>query len=343
MKEKATEIRKEDIPEIPDIPGLRFRLFQGESDFANILAVFNACKYVDGLDYTMTLENISHHFKHLERSDPYTDLIFVEADGKAIGYGRVGWYPEDTGDKIYYGLGWVIPSWRRKGIGTAILKFIEHRGRLIAADHPEDNKKYHQNDHNDQRADVAHLLKKNGYKEVRWVYEMVRSIDEPLPEVSLPKELEVRPVPKNRYRDLFNAQNEAFRDHWGHVEATEEGYQRFLSEPTFNPSLWKVAWDQDQVAGMVLNYVHEEENLEYQRKRGYTENISVRHPYRRQGLARYLLVSSIKMFQEMGMKETALGVDTQNQHQALSLYEGVGYKVDIKHTTYRKPLTSREG
>jgi ribosomal protein S18 acetylase RimI-like enzyme len=157
------------------------------------------------------------------------------------------------------------------------------------------------------------------------------------------KELEVRPVPKNRYRDLFNAQNEAFRDHWGFVEATEEDYQRFLSEPTFNPNLWKVAWDQDQVAGMVLNYVHEEENREYKRKRGYTENISVCRPYRRQGLARYLLVSSIKMFQEMGMEETALGVHTQNQQQALSLYEGVGYKVDKKETVFRKPLTSQEG
>ena len=342
MKRKGTELRKEDFLEIPDIPGLRFRYFQGESDYANILNVFNSCKDVDGVDYSMAIENISHHYKHLERSDPYTDLIFVEVDGKAIGYGRVGWYPEDAGDKIYYGLGWVIPAWRRKGIGTAILKFIEHRGREIAADHSEDNKKYHQNDHNDQRADVAQLLKKNGYKEVRWGYEMVRSIDEPLPEVSLPKGLEVRPVPKNRYRDLFNAQNEAFRDHWGFVEATEEDYQRFLSEPTLNPSLWKVAWDQDQVAGMVLNYVHEEENREYQRKRGYTENISVGRPYRRQGLARYLLVSSIKMFQEMGMEETALGVDTQNQHQALSLYEGVGYKVDKKDTVYRKPLTNQE-
>jgi ribosomal protein S18 acetylase RimI-like enzyme len=103
-----------------------------------------------------------------------------------------------------------------------------------------------------------------------------------------------------------------------------------------------VAWDQDQVAGMVLNYVHEEENREYQRKRGYTENISVSLPYRRQGLARYLLVLSIKMFQEMGMEETALGVDTKNQNHALSLYEGVGYKVDKKDTVYRKPLTSRE-
>jgi ribosomal protein S18 acetylase RimI-like enzyme len=342
MKGNVTEIQKANIPEIPDITGLRFRYFQGESDFANILAVFNACKDVDGVDYTMTIENISHHYEHLERSDPFTDLIFVEIDNKVIGYGRVGWYPEDAGDRIYYGLGWVIPAWRRKGIGTAILKFIEHRSREIAADHPKDNKKYYQNDHNDQRADVAQMLKKNGYKEVRWGYEMVRPIAEPLPEVSLPKGLEVRPVPKNRYRDLFNADNEAFRDHWGHVEATEEDYQRFLSQPTFNPSLWKVAWDQDQVAGMVLNHVNEEENREYQRKRGHTEDISVRYPYRRQGLASYLLVSSIKMFQEMGMEETALAVDTQNEHHALSLYEGVGYRVDKKDTVYRKPLTSRE-
>jgi ribosomal protein S18 acetylase RimI-like enzyme len=44
------------------------------------------------------------------------------------------------------------------------------------------------------------------------------------------------------------------------------------------------------------------------------------------------------MFRDMGMEETALGVDVQNPHGALRLYESVGYHVDRRHTTYRKPL-----
>jgi hypothetical protein len=50
-------------------------------------------------------------------------------------------------------------------------------------------------------------------------------------------------------------------------------------------------------------------------------------------------VRSIAMFVGMGMEETALGVDTQNPNGALRLYESVGYQVERRYTTYRKPLT----
>ena len=144
---------------------------------------------------------------------------------------------------------------------------------------------------------------------------------------------------EDHYRLIWDAQSEAFIDHWGPTESTEEDYQRWLSDPvTFDPKIWKVAWDGDQVAGMVLNFVSEKENQEYQRKRGYTEFISVRHPWRRLGLARSLLVQSIEMFREIGVEETVLGVDTQNPNHALNLYESVGYKITQKGTTYRKPL-----
>ena len=46
------------------------------------------------------------------------------------------------------------------------------------------------------------------------------------------------------------------------------------------------------------------------------------------------------MFVEMGMQETALGVDTQNPNGALRLYESVGYQVDKRYTTYRKRLSA---
>jgi ribosomal protein S18 acetylase RimI-like enzyme len=89
---------------------------------------------------------------------------------------------------------------------------------------------------------------------------------------------------------------------------------------------------------MVLNFYSQKENEEYNRKRGYTEGISVRRPWRKRGLARALIVQSMKMFKAMGMTETALGVDTQNLSGALRLYKSVGYRAVKKHTIYRKAL-----
>jgi ribosomal protein S18 acetylase RimI-like enzyme len=63
----------------------------------------------------------------------------------------------------------------------------------------------------------------------------------------------------------------------------------------------------------------------------------VRRPWRRQGVARALLTRSIQMFIEMGMQETALGVDTENPNGALNLYQDVGYTEEKRFITYRKP------
>jgi ribosomal protein S18 acetylase RimI-like enzyme len=77
---------------------------------------------------------------------------------------------------------------------------------------------------------------------------------------------------------------------------------------------------------MVRSFINPKENAEYNRKRGWTDEICVRRPWRRRGLARSLLVQSLHAVKERGMQEAGLGVDTQNPSGALHLYESVGFK-----------------
>jgi mycothiol synthase len=326
------------IPEAPPIPGLRLRYFQGESDYSKIKNVLDACREADDLEYAITIEAIAHNFEHMERSNPYTDMIFAEVDGDPVAYSRVGWLLEGSGDYVYYALGWIKPECRRKGLGTAILKHNERRIREIASDHPAEAKKFFQNDHEGQQVGVAALLKANGYQEVRWGYRMTRPTSDPLPAAPLPPGLKVRPVTEEHIRPVWEAAHEAFSESWGFAPATEEGYERWISGPYFDPSLWKVAWDGEEVAGMVLNFADTDYNQEYGIQRGWTDPICVRKAWRRRGLARALLVESIQMFRQMDFDETALGVDTQNPNRALDLYAGVGYQTIRKGITYRKPL-----
>ena len=326
------------LPEAPVIPGLKFRHFRGEADYPVILDIFNACQVVDGSDSTSTLESVAHNYSHLERCNPFTDMIFAEVDGQAVAYGRVWWSQEGAGEYIYYSLGWLKPEWRRKGIGTAILRYLEQRIYEIAAQHPVKDDKFVQCSHNDLQVGLAALLKANGYQEVRWGYLMSRLTTDPLPEAPMPPDLEVRPATQERIRPVWDALQEAFSESWGFVAGTEDTYQSWISGREFKPELWKVAWDGQEVAGMVLNFVDPDNPVVDGRKRGWTDPICVRKPWRRLGLARSLLVQSIQMFRELGFDETALGVDTQNPNHALTLYEGVGYKMVRKGTTYRKKL-----
>jgi mycothiol synthase len=184
-------------------------------------------------------------------------------------------------------------------------------------------------------------LERWNYKAVRYSFEMVRLDLENIPNIPLPTGVEVRPVEAEHTRQIWEASNEAFRDHWGYIPDPWEGFQQMMDDPDFDPSLWRVAWQGDQIAGMVLSFINKDENEMYGRKRGYTENICVRRPWRRQGLAKALIGRSLVALKEHGMTEAGLGVDSENISGALHLYEFMGYRVVKRSTVYRKPLNNQ--
>jgi mycothiol synthase len=181
-------------------------------------------------------------------------------------------------------------------------------------------------------------LRSEGYVSVRHFYDMVRGTLADLPNAPLPSGLAVRPVQPAHYRAIWEADQDAFHDHWGFMPGTEEEYQRWLAFPYFDPSLWCVAWDGGEVAGQVRSFIMPAENRTFNRQRGYTEDISVRKPWRRRGLARALIGLSFQALRMRGMKEAALRVDTDNESGALRLYACCGFQVAKHSSAYRKPM-----
>lgn len=323
----------------PGVPGLAFRHYRGEADFPGMVAVRAACMPVDGMDWPVNVDDLQRDFAHLVNCDPEQDMIFAEVDGEVVGYAQTSWYEEPDGTRLYHHWGHVTPAWRRRGIGSAILGWLEDRQRAIAATHNSEGPRYHQSDADDAALATVALFTGAGYEIARRWYEMVRPLDEEIPDAALPPGLEVRPVTPDQYRQIWDADVEAFRDHWGFAEPKEEDYQRWLADPVvMMPEMWQIAWDGDQIAGQVRNFIHHAQNAQFNRLRGYTEFISVRRPWRRRGLARALILRSLRILKEQGMSEGALGVDTQNPSGALHLYESCGYRVEKSGAMYRKPL-----
>jgi mycothiol synthase len=341
----ATQVLKQErivLPNSPDVPGLIFRGFQGKSDYPKMLDLINSSKIVDQVERTDTLEDIERAYAHLNNSDPYQDMIFAEVGGKTIAYGRVEWNISDDGEWLGFLLAFLHPDWRRKGIGSVILRYQESRLQQIAEEQmyagklSENTLRYFETFTSDTEVGKEALLKQKGYSVVRFFYSMVRPLSELVDITPMPEGLEIRTIQREQFRMVWDANQEAFKDHWGFVPASENDYQRWEKDPLHDPDLWKVAWDGDQIVGMVLNFLNQEENEEYERQRGYTEDICVRRPWRKRGLARALLTRSLQMFQDMGMDNAALGVDTQNLSGALNLYESVGFRIEKRHSSFRK-------
>jgi len=330
------------LSEAPDIPGLVFRHFRGESDYPRMVAAIAASAEADKNERADTVEDIANAYAHLTNCDPYQDMIFPEVGEEVIGYSR-GWWQEEpnVGPYLYTFVGFLVPAWRRNGIGRVMLHWMEDRLRTVAAGHPSGRPKLLQGFASETEAGLAVLLEQEGYKPIRYFHQMVRPTLEDIPDFPLPEGLEVRPALPQQYRAIWEAGAEAFRDHWGYVSPTEEDYQAWLNnERFFQPHLWRVAWDvaTDQVAGQVGTFINHAENEKYVRRRGYTESISVRRPWRRQGLARALIVRSLGAQKEAGMTESALGVDSENLSGATRVYEECGFRVVKRSAVYRKPL-----
>lgn len=302
---------------------------------------------VDDTERADTPEELENFFAHLTNCDPYTDMIFAEVDPgdghdpEVIGYSRGSWRTEGSGERWYAFFVRLLPRWRGHGIRLAILGWMEGRLREIAAGHPPEIQKYLLSPVSQGETSLAAMLEQTGYQPFRYFFEMVRPDLENIPDYPLPDGLEVRPVLPEHYQAIWEADTEAFRDHWGFTEPSEEDYQGWLVDTTaFQPELWQVAWDiaTDQIAGQVRTYIDHEQNKLYDRRRGWTEFISVRRPYRRRGLARALIARSLRAQKQAGMTESALGVDSENLSGATKVYEDCGFRVVKRNTIYRKPL-----
>ncbi len=328
------------LPDAPVIRGLYFRNFQSESDFPGMVETFNASCLADREERVYTLEEITNTYSHLTNCDPYRDTLIAEVDGEMVAYSRVTWFIEQaTQNRIYQSFGFLRPEWRHKGIGRAMLHYNQRRLRDIAEETcPPGTQRFLEAFTSNLQPGNQSLIESEGYTPIRRGYMMVRPDLKNIPDLPLPNGLEVRPVSPDQYRQIWDAAQEAFRDHWGYVEPQEEDYQGWLGSWEFQPELWQVAWDGDQVAGMILNFIDYAENKASGRKRGWTESISVRRPWRRRGLARALLARSLILHRDLGMSEAALGVDADNPNGARQLYESMGFRTIRVYTTYRKPM-----
>lgn len=344
MNNKIDVVDNSVSPRTIDIPGVVMRGFRGEQDYPKMLRVIHGSKDVDGIERAETLEDIVNTYTHLFHCDPYQDMLFAEVTGEVIGYSRVWWAMEGSGQWIGFGFGNVLPEWRHKGIGSTLLRFTEERLSQIVTqlmdrgELPADTPCLSDNFVNNTEADRINLLERRGYQIVRYAFEMVRPDLENIPELPLPPGVEVRPVGPEHMRLIWEASNEAFRDHWGYIPDPWEDFERLMNDPDFDPSLWRVAWHGDQVAGMVLSFIDKDQNEIYKRKRGFTENICVRRPWRKQGLAKALIALSLIALKQRGMTDAGLGVDAENISGALHLYESMGYRVVKTNRIYRKPL-----
>lgn len=326
---------------LPPIPGLRFRHFGGPGDYPAMNDTANDARAANGVHLILPLDGFVAFYDSFdpEHCDTARDLFIVEVGGQLVGYGRTAWFDEPDGTRLHQIACLLHPAWRRRGIGRQMQAALEERAVAALGEHATDADAFFQTDSSDGDPGAGATFTQAGYVPVRFGYIMVRPNLDPVPDAPLPEGLEIRPVEEGHLRPIWDAAGEAFRDAWGFRQLSERDYELFANDPIQSDrTLWRIAWDGDQIAGQVRGFINHDENERFGAKRGWVENISVRRPWRKRGLARALIASTIDELRTRGMTEAALGVDTQNVSGALRLYESVGFRPTSSSTLWRKPM-----
>jgi GNAT superfamily N-acetyltransferase len=233
---------------------------------------------------------------------------------------------------------------RGRGIGTAMIRWAEARiadnmelapatARVAAASSVMVS---------DESG--AALLRESGYQHIRSGYEMGIELAGQPPQPVWPEGIVVRGlIPDQEEEAVYRALDESFRDHWGHVERPfDEQFASWLhhvrSNPHYDPSMFFVALEGDEIAGVALCFPKDIEFLDS----AWLGWLGVRRPWRRRGLALAMLHHAFGESYKRGIMKVGLGVDATSLTGATRLYEKAGMRTFRQWDTYEKELRAGE-
>lgn len=313
------------LPDAPPLPGLAFRLFRGSEDMPALEAVRKAVRTVEGNIWLPGPDDAD------VVCTPTEDCLLAEISGQVIGYTWLTWWTENAVE-LFLHLGWLVPEWRRKGIGRTLLRWQEQRLRQIAQKHRTTKPcVFGANADENQLGNRALLLSEGYTVAFTFVWMTCQLPTEPIQLTPLPDSLEIRPVEREQLPAIYAANEEAFSEsRGGHSLDSYETWLHDLGWPNLDTSLWVVAWDGDQIAGHVLRS-SDEAGL-------HTPWVATRRPWRRRGLGKALMTRVLHRCQERGITQADIGTVAENPGKSVHLYESVGYQVVLRQPRYRKPM-----
>jgi mycothiol synthase len=252
-------------------------------------------------------------------------MFLADRDGAMAGYADVR--RDDDGRQFPIDVR-IRPS--AESAGPVLLRAAEEWARERAA--PDAVLRAFANEHD---AALQTLFAGAGYRVIRHSFQMRIELPETIDPPEWPDGISVRTFEDRDEKAVYEANQESFEDHWDHHRVPIEDWRVFMKGASiFDPSLWWLAEDGDEIAGICLNSWHFSGDHTF----GWVGVLGVRRPWRRQGLGLALLRHSFADFKERGAMKVGLGVDGENTTGAVRLYERAGMRPARRNDTFEKPV-----
>jgi len=249
--------------------------------------------------------------------------LWHDDEGKLVSYAVLG---EDPSFDCQ-----VLPEYEWSGIETEAMAWAETR---LTELRKRDAQRWSGNIVSGARQDNAKriaFLEQHGFRRGEYAeVNMLRSLDEPIPESTLPTGCQVRAVSDaGEISNRAAAQREVWHP-WTVGNVSDDDYARFMRLPGYHRDLDVVAVAPDGVIAAYVNGWIDPVN-----RIGDFGPVGARLAYRRQGLTRAVLLECLRRMQARGMDRVCISTGVSNT-PALRLYESIGFKIVNKYLDYVK-------
>lgn len=259
-------------------------------------------------------EHVLIHLHH-GGDDDAIQLLARDRNGNLVGYLHLDVTDTVSGPAVEVA---VEPNARGKGLGTALVR---------AAEELTDGQPIRLWAHGINT--TAHLLARTlGYRKIRELWQMRRSLFADIPDVSSPTNFIIRTFIVGQDEAQWLAANQAaFRNHPDQGNWTAEDLAIRMREAWFDPAGFFIATNSaDEIVGFNWTKIHggHKHGDHHHPEMGELYVLGVLPSFQNLGLGKALTARGLAYLRDQGLPAAMLYVESSNQ-QAIGLYESVGF------------------
>jgi mycothiol synthase len=276
-----------------------------ETQFTKIQTLLNSCAETDGL-----IPFSEHAILHMQYGhETEVEHLLCSQSGKLVGYAHV-----DLSDPIY-GPSMevaVLPDFRRHGVGKKLIEKIvtTHVSRPIRLWAHGLN------------TGASSLAASCGFKQVRTLWQMRRSLMTPIPPAFFPANLEIRTFNPDTDLDAWLRCNQkAFAEHPEQGQWSKANFLQRTSESWFDPNGLKVAISESDIVGYGWTKV---DDANADSKLGEIYIVGISPEWQKKGLGKAFTIDGLRYLRKLNLNTALLYVDVENKN-AIALYESLGF------------------
>lgn len=320
-----------DLPVPPDLPRHLWRaVYPHDMPAIGELQVACAAVYGNSVDELIDYVPVVGE----QGKPPVGDSICAAgADGHLAAFGWVR--VQDAGFEYRVGLfGEVHPAYRRRGLGTFVLRWTQARGRQLTSSAPSTRPAVLRLDFADVRPDAVRLYERLGFRKRFTEHRMRRDLRAPIPDRALPDRVTIASWAPERAAVCYDV----YRDAWstrpnGPDWTAEEWMEYYTHDPDFRPDLTLLAMRGDEAIAFIRCDVTDER--ESGARVGWIAHLGVRREWRGGGVASALLSLILQRLRAEGLEYAELDVGSDNP-EAKRLCKRVGFTDTGHRTLYGK-------